>query len=449
MREGGPDKWRVLSIGLSVSLSAIMFGYSLKEITSIPVDTISANYGISLDPNLLQGLLIAIMPFGGLFGSLIAKSFLKSITRLRGMHLALPVLVLSILIVQITTPTTLFVGRFLEGGCIGYYVSIAPIYLKEISPKQMRSVTGTFFGLGKIVGVLTVILLELLLGEEAWRILLSVTAILALMQSAALAVIGVDTPYEWIARGDFEKAREAVQYIYHKEDVEDVLEEIKKDIQLEIVKSETSLDLQANESFKKKKSTAFYVALNVCVLRHFSGGNSLITSAGIIMNEYSKDLAKWTPLVINSTQLIALTTYILFFSHALGKRFLIVNSSALLALLNVALIASLIFESEVGILLSIMAFMMVYGGMLLSAVWSYPSEIIPASESLIPNTVHWIALSLSTLAPSLVMSVMPNNEVYPCFLFFFAYSFFAFIYFQGNVVDSNGLTYQEIILRFK
>lgn len=107
-----------------------MFGYSLKEITSIPIDTIAANYGMTIDYHLLQGLLIAIMPFGGLFGSLIAKSMLKSITRLKGMHMTLPVLVISILIVQITTPLTLFVGRFIEGMCIGYYVSIAPIYLK-------------------------------------------------------------------------------------------------------------------------------------------------------------------------------------------------------------------------------------------------------------------------------------------------------------------------------
>jgi predicted MFS family arabinose efflux permease len=107
-----------------------MFGYSLKEITSIPLDTISSNYGVSIEHNLLQGLLIAIMPFGGLFGSLLAKTYLKSITRLMGMHIALPVLAISIFIVQITTPVTLFVGRFLEGICIGYYVSIAPIYLK-------------------------------------------------------------------------------------------------------------------------------------------------------------------------------------------------------------------------------------------------------------------------------------------------------------------------------
>lgn len=90
-----------------------MFGYSLKEITSIPLDTIVANYDINMDPNLLQGLLIAIMPFGGLFGSLLAKSFLRQITRIKGMHIALPILILSILIVQITTPVTLFLGRFL------------------------------------------------------------------------------------------------------------------------------------------------------------------------------------------------------------------------------------------------------------------------------------------------------------------------------------------------
>jgi MFS family permease len=223
-----------------------MFGYSLKEITSIPVDTIISNYGIALDRNLLQGLLIAIMPFGGLFGSLLAKSFLTQVTRLRGMHLALPVLLLSIAIVQITTPATLFIGRFLEGVCVGYYVSIAPIYLKEISPKHMRATTGTFFALGKVIGVLTVILLELLLGEGAWRFLLSVTAVLAVVQSALLAVVGVDTAHEWIGRGDRERAVGALLKIYPRAEVEEVLEEIRRDIKLEGEMDQSSMNAEQN-----------------------------------------------------------------------------------------------------------------------------------------------------------------------------------------------------------
>lgn len=86
------------------------------------------------------------------------------------------------------------------------------------------------------------IILELMLGENAWRFLLSVTAILALIQSSILAVIGLDTPYEWIARGDIDKARESVQEIYHKEEVEDILEEMRRDYKLEQAKSQTNLD---------------------------------------------------------------------------------------------------------------------------------------------------------------------------------------------------------------
>jgi SP family galactose:H+ symporter-like MFS transporter len=204
------DRPRIIFIALCASLSAIMFGYSLKEITSINVETIIVNYGISIDKHLLQGMLIAVMPFGGLFGSLLAKTCISLITRLRGMHATLPVLVLSILIVQVTTPVTLFLGRFLEGVCIGYYVSIAPIYLKEISPKEMRAVIGTFFALGKIMGVLLVIILELWLGDENWRILLSITAILACLQSIVLMIVGIDTPSEWIARSDLERARQSI-----------------------------------------------------------------------------------------------------------------------------------------------------------------------------------------------------------------------------------------------
>jgi predicted MFS family arabinose efflux permease len=107
----------------------------------------------------LQGLLVAILPLGGLLGSLISKKSITAVTRRNGMHLVLPVLAFAILLVQITTSTMLFIGRFLEGVCIGYYVSLAPIYLKEITPKSMKHITGSFFSLGKIIGVLLVIII--------------------------------------------------------------------------------------------------------------------------------------------------------------------------------------------------------------------------------------------------------------------------------------------------
>lgn len=97
-------------------------------------------------------------------------------------------------------------------------------------------------------------------------------------------------------------------------------------------------DHQVHEN---KKNKAFSVALHVCMIRHFSGGNSLITSAGIIMSYFNKDLAKWTPLSINSIQFIAVFIYLVFLSSTFGKRPLLVTSTGLLALLNLLLVYSL------------------------------------------------------------------------------------------------------------
>jgi len=44
-------------------------------------------------------------------------------------------MIISIVLVEITTVYTLFIGRFLEGICIGLYVSIGIIYLREITAR--------------------------------------------------------------------------------------------------------------------------------------------------------------------------------------------------------------------------------------------------------------------------------------------------------------------------
>jgi len=62
---------------------------------------------------LLEGILISILPFGGLFGSLLAKPINKILTRIGSMHLTMGVLVGALIIVQIPTPATLLSGRFL------------------------------------------------------------------------------------------------------------------------------------------------------------------------------------------------------------------------------------------------------------------------------------------------------------------------------------------------
>jgi hypothetical protein len=65
-----------------------------------------------MDKNLFEGLLMGIMPLGGLLGSLLSNFFITTVTRRQGMHIVVPLLALATLLMQITTIKTLFLGRF-------------------------------------------------------------------------------------------------------------------------------------------------------------------------------------------------------------------------------------------------------------------------------------------------------------------------------------------------
>ncbi len=77
-------------------MSALMYGYSLKEITSVSIDIIKDFYQSQIESTLLQGLLTAVMPFGGVFGSILAKKLSNKITHRQGMNLALLLLIFSL-----------------------------------------------------------------------------------------------------------------------------------------------------------------------------------------------------------------------------------------------------------------------------------------------------------------------------------------------------------------
>lgn len=100
-------------MGLVISLSALMYGYSMKEITSVPIEEIAKHYNFSMNHMILQGLLIGIMPFGAIFGSIVAFFLNTRVKRITGLHLSTAIIIIAIGIVQITSPIALFLGRFM------------------------------------------------------------------------------------------------------------------------------------------------------------------------------------------------------------------------------------------------------------------------------------------------------------------------------------------------
>jgi len=79
---------------------------------------------------LAQGILIGIMPLGGVLGALLYTFVLKHFSRKHSFYFIAIWMMISIGLVQITTAETILIGRFLEGVATGFYVSVGPIYLR-------------------------------------------------------------------------------------------------------------------------------------------------------------------------------------------------------------------------------------------------------------------------------------------------------------------------------
>lgn len=129
----------------------------------MPIATTIGVYRIELSKSLTTSITIGIVPIAAFFGAIVAHFALKCMNRRTGFYIAAVINLIAIILVNITYFSLLIVGRWIEGMCVGFYVAVAPIYLREVAPKELRRKIGLFFSLLKVVGVLYVIVLELVM----------------------------------------------------------------------------------------------------------------------------------------------------------------------------------------------------------------------------------------------------------------------------------------------
>jgi hypothetical protein len=78
---------------------------------------------------------------------------------------------------------------------------------------------GLFFSFGKISGVMLNVMMQMSLQHQnvgiSWRLILSVSAPLALTQALLLYLFGFDTPTELIERGQRDEALQTIKDLYY------------------------------------------------------------------------------------------------------------------------------------------------------------------------------------------------------------------------------------------
>ncbi|NXJ90752.1 GTR9 protein, partial [Corythaixoides concolor] len=243
----------LLSVALLVSFgSSMLYGYNLAVVNSPAVHikafynaTWSRRYGYGLAPGsltLLYSLTVSIFALGGLVGSLLVGVLVERYGR-RGTLSRSTLLVLLAggfmgFSRELGSPEMVIVGRSIMGihsgrcfpGCI--CLSVVPLYLGEIAPKNLRGFLGLMPSIFICLGVFFAQVLGLpeLLGEDRfWPLFLSVVVVPTSLQLLLLHCFPESPRYLLIERNDVCGATKALHRFLGTPDVQDVIKEMKEE----------------------------------------------------------------------------------------------------------------------------------------------------------------------------------------------------------------------------
>lgn len=135
--------------------------------------------------------------------------------------------------------------------------------------------------------------------------------------------------------------------------------------------------------------------------------------------------ANVTPAIINTIQLLAGLLGILTVQKVSRFR-LLVASSCVLAVLNVFIAVTDLYDLPLNCLITMTAFMMPNGVGLSSVAWSYPSELVPPSQGKYSSLLNWTCSTMVAMIPPYVVQATPDQSAYPVFFFFAGYLVLAF-----------------------
>ena len=225
-------------LGSVAAMAGLLFGFDTGVISgaqSFIFQTFNIS-GDSIEVSALKGFIVAVVPLGALLGAMASGICAQSLGRRRSlMCTALIFLVGTLIAAFAPTVHWVIVGRLLMGLAIGVSAMIAPMYLSEISPADVRGAIIFLFQLAITIGLLgsftTNLLFTLWIDDPTlnWRWMFAV----GMIPSALLFFGMLKMPYSprWlILKKRDSEAESTLKNLLGKEDIQLELGEIHESV---------------------------------------------------------------------------------------------------------------------------------------------------------------------------------------------------------------------------
>uniref|UniRef100_A0A671TPU7 Solute carrier family 2, facilitated glucose transporter member 5 n=1 Tax=Sparus aurata TaxID=8175 RepID=A0A671TPU7_SPAAU len=242
----------VLALATLISAfgSSFQYGYNVAVVNSPSVfmkqfynTTYMGRYGRPMEDSfltLLWSFSVSMYPLGGFFGSLMVAPLVNKLGRkgtllFNNIFSIVPAVMMGVSEIA-KSYEIIIVARVIVGICAGLSSNVVPMYLGELSPKNLRGALGVVPQLFITVGILSAQVLGIrnILGNSTgWPLMLGLTGIPAVIELVLLPFFPESPRYMLIQKGDEKTAKKALQRLRGWENVEEELEEMRLEEQSE------------------------------------------------------------------------------------------------------------------------------------------------------------------------------------------------------------------------
>lgn len=432
----------VLFLSLVAALGGFLFGFDTAVISGAERD-IQALWNLS---DWTHGIAVAIALYGtvigALFGGIPASKYGRRLTLIWIGVFYFVSAVGSGLAPEIIS---FMVFRFIGGLGVGASSVVAPMYISEIAPAKNRGLLVALFQFNLVFGILVAYFSNYLIGSanwsEAWRWMLAVEAVPALIYT--VLVFKVPESPRWLIaiKDDFEQARR----ILAKTDPEGVDEAIQLALE---EKKATRVKVGFSALFHKKYLHITFLAIAIALFNQLSGINAIIYFAPRIfeMAGISSENALFSTIGIGVINLFATMLGLYLIDRIGRKKLMYIGSYGYIV--SLSLIAYSFSGGQIpSHYLPIFVFMFIASHAVGqgSVIWVFIAEVFPnelrAYGQSIGSFTHWIlAAIIANVFPFFANSLGPTT----IFGFFCVMMIIQLIWVATLMPETKGRSLEEI-----
>lgn len=424
---------------LIAALGGFLFGFDTAVISGT-TQSLESVFGLD---QFWLGFTVASALIGTIFGAFLAAKPSDIYGRKNVLFILAVLFFVSALGSALTSDWILFLFfRFIGGLGVGGASVVAPMYIAEIAPADIRGRLVAFNQLNVVIGILTAFISNYLVAQFidspiAWRWMLGVEAVPAAIFFFLLVKIP-RSPRWLMIKGRESEARVILGFLGIK-NVEEELTEIRRSLNDESVKKKAPL-------FTKELAFPVFLAWSVAMFNQLSGINALMYYAPRIfeMAGAAADAALLQSVAIGTVNLL-FTFLGMALIDRFGRRMLLLTGS-IGTTACLAIVAYGFYTSSGGslVLISLIGFIAFFAMSQGAVIWVFISEVFPnrvrSKGQSLGSMTHWVMAAVV----SWIFPVIAEASGGHAFAFFSAMMLLQFFFALKIMPETKGATLEEL-----